>query len=300
MLVGFVFGARVLPRQRLVHGAVPRPGAVARPLDARGRAHGRVRGADHARVPVAAARAARTLGAPHRCCRCSSRGSGRCASRCSAPGRTADSRGGASGVTQSTSIARPPRVVGRHVGAVVPHRAAAARQRSNTCGCGSSARIRYALPDRRRRARCWCSCRSSRRRRPGRSASARSRATGRPATSTSARANAVLNAQLDGDRAAVRAGHGRAAVARGRHRLRSDDRRVDGRRPRRPRRPDRRAAARERRHGRGATSTSTRRCCGRQEPTTRRRRTTSGIRCRSASTCPIAGSTTCSRPTSSA
>ena len=94
----------LLPRERLVHGPVPRPRAVARPVDARSRHHGGVRRA-RSPSPTAGCRA-RSPGAGRAssCCRCWSPGSGRCASRWSGSWPYGGFPWGRVGVTQSTSI----------------------------------------------------------------------------------------------------------------------------------------------------------------------------------------------------
>ena len=177
---------------------------------------------------------------------------------------------------------------------IVPARAP---QRSSTC---ASARFRDLAHGaaRRRRSRCCCcsfpqfpttaagTLRVGARpgQRPGRLLRRRAAAT------------PCCSAQLEATAPLLRRGHGRAAVAGGRGRLRSHRRtQSTARRPGRALGAGRRAAHRQRRHRTRRRVSSTPRCCGRRARAPSRP-TTSGIPCRSASTFPTAPSSSRSRP----
>ena len=130
---------RLLLRQPVVHGALPRPRAVDRPVDARGGADGGLRHPDRPRVSLGAARAARRAGGACSCSRRSWRACGRFAKRSSGPSRTAATLGQARG--HAVQRVRSPSAASwvGHRGTVVPPRLRLRGGRSSTSASAASA-----------------------------------------------------------------------------------------------------------------------------------------------------------------
>ena len=260
------FGAAFFFVNLVVHRALPRARAVDRPVDARGAAHGGRRRADHAGVPLDAARAARRAWA-RLVAAAAARGRAvdRCASSSSGSGRTAASRGAASASAQVRTARSPTSRRGSGVaGLTFLMVRSVRRRRSSTCAPRASARRPHRAADRDRGARCSCSSRSSRRRRPARCASARVQGNG-PAGYFDERTR-ERRAPTPSWRRPLRCSARTSTCCCGRRAESTPIRRRTSR-PRRSSTPssdaDRRAADRQRRDHSAATSTSTRRCCGR-------------------------------------